>query len=63
MDHKSSTTVYDLVHQAGGPTFVASQLRISSSTVHAWMREGRIPSAQRRLQLMQLAQKVKEFLK
>ena len=63
MDHKCSTAVYDLVHQAGGPTFVATQLRISSSTVRAWMRQDRIPSAQRRLQLMHLAQKIQETLK
>lgn len=63
MNDPSQNEVYKLVHRGGGPTFVANQLRVSSSTIHGWMRQGRIPSAQRRLQLVQLIQRVEEYLK
>ncbi len=63
MSDTGSSEVYKLVHRAGGPTFVASQLRVSSSTLHSWMREGRVPSAQRHIQLIQLVKKVEEYLK
>lgn len=63
MNDPSQNEVYKLVHRGGGPTFVANQLRVSSSTIHGWMRQGRIPSAQRRLQLIQLVRQIEGALK
>ena len=34
MNDPSQNEVYKLVHRGGGPTFVANQLRVSSSTIH-----------------------------
>lgn len=37
-------SVKKAIHNMGGPTIVARQLRISTSTVSKWMRNGVIPN-------------------
>lgn len=43
------------VASVGGPTRVANQLGVSSSTVHAWIKADRVPNWDRSAQLATLA--------
>lgn len=46
--------VYDAIHAAGGPTYVARELGVSSATMARWRRENRVHTAADVLQLVAL---------
>lgn len=62
-NNEKATVIYSLIHRLGGPTFVARQLKVSVSTVHAWIRQGRIPSMQKQVELFEIKRKLQEVLK
>ena len=48
------------IKEAGGPTFVSRQLKVSAPTLYYWIRKGRIPNVQKYLELKALRQRVQE---
>ncbi len=48
------------IKEAGGPTFVSRQLKVSAPTLYDWIRKGRIPNVQKYLELRALHQRVLE---
>jgi hypothetical protein len=55
--------LHQLVHKLGGPSFVARELKISVSTLHGWMKQGRVPNMQKWLELKELDNRMREVLK
>ena len=48
------------IKEAGGPTFVARQLKVSAPTLYYWIRKGRITNVQKYLELNALHKRVLE---
>ncbi|WP_312274588.1 hypothetical protein [Candidatus Igneacidithiobacillus taiwanensis] len=63
MNSESTNRLRSLVHQLGGPSFVARQLKVSVSTLHGWIKQGKIPSLQKQLELVELRKRLQEVLK
>ncbi|WP_312261274.1 hypothetical protein [Candidatus Igneacidithiobacillus taiwanensis] len=63
MNSESTNRLRSLVRQLGGPSFVARQLKVSVSTLHGWIKQGKIPSLQKQLELVELRKRLQEVLK
>ena len=63
MKDKINNEIYRYIHAIGGPSFVARRLKISTSTIHGWIRAGKVPNMERLIQLKELGKVMQEIKK
>ncbi len=63
MQKEAPNSLYTIIHELGGPSFVARQLKVSVSTIHGWIKQGRVPTMQKWLEIKELNKRIKEMLK
>jgi predicted site-specific integrase-resolvase len=55
--------IYHYIHALGGPSFVARRLKISTSTIHGWIRAGKVSNMEKLIQLKELGKIMQEIRK
>jgi len=55
--------IYHLIHALGGPSFVARRLKVSTSTIHSWIRAGKVSNMEKLIQLKELGKIMQEIKK